>query len=908
MKLFLSHSTLDTAFVEKLADRLRAEGIETWLCEVDIDYGDSFVSEINRGLRESDLALLILSPEAVQSGWVEAEWTSILAREIAESRTRLGTLLLRDCEAPELLRTKHRIDGRSNPEKALREAVLWAKRLRDMRRDAAACAPRFMIDYEPRDFVGRAAHLERLYEALVEGPAAFLLHGEPGSGKSLLALKFAWRAQGAFDAVVFQVCGQRSVVEIGVELAGKLPLDAGPASPDKQIEAVKKWLRERRSLLVLDDVWDDEAKNLTPGPPASVLVTSRRSDWDWISECQKQSLSKFSEEEAGRVFEIFLGQEAGRHRNALAELARLYEHLPIAVVLAAQVLKRQSGPLSRAIQKVLRETPVGVTDLFRRAIEGQREQERNLLEAMCVCAQEGFFLPLAAQIAGLDEGQAEDSRDRLVNGSLLRPVERERQRFQLHWLLRDQLRRSAPLGDLQERHAGALERMFRDWGSRWQDCRECLVEVIPAAKYFFEKGEVARTGRLSRWGFALGLRTGALESALRITKEQESFWAGRDDREARDALQRSYGNQALILKSWGRLEEAMTLHKKEEALCEGLGDKGELQASYGNQALILRSWGRLEEAMGLHKKEEVLCEELGNKDGLQASYCNQALILQIWGRLEEAMALLEKQEALCLELGDRDSLQVSYCNQAFILQSWGRLEEAMILRKKEEAICLELGNKNGLQRSFSGQASILQSWGRLEEAMALFKKQEALCLELGNKDGLQASYCNQAVILHSWGRLEEAMALLKKQEALCLELGSKDGLQASCCNQAVILQSWGRLEEAMALYKKGEAICLELGNKDGLQRSYGGQAVILRSWGWLNEATALHKRQEAICLELANKEGLASCYWHWGLLARALGDRKTERGKLQAALELFKELNMPRERDEVRSELSKSDS
>ena len=37
--------------------------------------------------------------------------------------------------------------------------------------------------------------------------------------------------------------------------------------------------------------------------------------------------------------------------------------------------------------------------------------------------------------------------------------------------------------------------------------------------------------------------------------------------------------------------------------------------------------GPLEEALALHKKEEAICLELGNKDGLQTSYGNQALIL-----------------------------------------------------------------------------------------------------------------------------------------------------------------------------------------------------------------------------------------------------------------------------------------
>ena len=76
-----------------------------------------------------------------------------------------------------------------------------------------------------------------------------------------------------------------------------------------------------------------------------------------------------------------------------------------------------------------------------------------------------------------------------------------------------------------------------------------------------------------------------------------------------------------------------------------------------------------------------------------------------------------------------------------------------------------------------------------------------------------------------------------------------------------------------------------------------------RARGRLEEAMALLKKQEVLCLELGNRSGLAYCYWYWGLLAREQRDRKTEREKLAASLDIFIELNMPRERDEVRAEL-----
>jgi TIR domain len=113
MKIFLSHSTKDKQFVQTLAHELEAEGIEPWLCEVDVELGDNFVAKIEEGLSNADLTVLFWSPEAACSDWTRLEWTSVTAREIAESRTCLGVVLLRECALPELLRLQDRLRGLS---------------------------------------------------------------------------------------------------------------------------------------------------------------------------------------------------------------------------------------------------------------------------------------------------------------------------------------------------------------------------------------------------------------------------------------------------------------------------------------------------------------------------------------------------------------------------------------------------------------------------------------------------------------------------------------------------------------------------------------------------------------------------------------------------------------------------
>jgi len=82
-----------------------------------------------------------------------------------------------------------------------------------------------------------------------------------------------------------------------------------------------------------------------------------------------------------------------------------------------------------------------------------------------------------------------------------------------------------------------------------------------------------------------------MDEALRILKQEEAFHAGKGDREALDVLQRSYGNQALILRAWGRLEEALALHKREEAICLELGNKNGLAYCYWQWGLLARQQG-----------------------------------------------------------------------------------------------------------------------------------------------------------------------------------------------------------------------------------------------------------------------------------------------------------------------------
>ena len=85
-KIFLSHSSKDKQFVFQLGEDLKALGHEPWLDEWEIKVGECIPSKIDHAIGEADYVIIVLSPDAVKSGWVEREWQSKYWDEIEQNR------------------------------------------------------------------------------------------------------------------------------------------------------------------------------------------------------------------------------------------------------------------------------------------------------------------------------------------------------------------------------------------------------------------------------------------------------------------------------------------------------------------------------------------------------------------------------------------------------------------------------------------------------------------------------------------------------------------------------------------------------------------------------------------------------------------------------------------------------
>ncbi len=72
-RLFVSHSTQDNAWCRELVAALKAAGYDVWYDEQGLTGGAVWIETLQRELQARDVFVLVLTPEAWASPWVQEE-------------------------------------------------------------------------------------------------------------------------------------------------------------------------------------------------------------------------------------------------------------------------------------------------------------------------------------------------------------------------------------------------------------------------------------------------------------------------------------------------------------------------------------------------------------------------------------------------------------------------------------------------------------------------------------------------------------------------------------------------------------------------------------------------------------------------------------------------------------------
>ena len=106
-QVFVSYSRKDLDFVERLAEDLKAAGLEVWYDLSGLDGGTRWGREIQSAIQQSQFFIVVLSPNSVESDWVEKEF--MYAYHL---KRKIVPLLYQPCDPPIWFINLHFIDVR----------------------------------------------------------------------------------------------------------------------------------------------------------------------------------------------------------------------------------------------------------------------------------------------------------------------------------------------------------------------------------------------------------------------------------------------------------------------------------------------------------------------------------------------------------------------------------------------------------------------------------------------------------------------------------------------------------------------------------------------------------------------------------------------------------------------------
>eukprot|EP00898_Chlorokybus_atmophyticus_P004753 jgi/Chlat1/5279/Chrsp35S05191 len=318
--------------------------------------------------------------------------------------------------------------------------------------------------------------------------------------------------------------------------------------------------------------------------------------------------------------------------------------------------------------------------------------------------------------------------------------------------------------------------------------------------------------------------------------------------------------QGACLTCEGRYGKAEALHRRALAICEAqLGsDHPDTATSLNNLASVLRKLGKLDDAEALHRRALAIREaQLGSDHPKTATSLNNlATVLYQLGKLDDAEALHRRALAIWeAKLGsDHPNTAKSLDNLASVLCELGKHDDAEALHRRALAIReAQLGSDHpDTATSLNNLASVLCELGKLDDAEALHRRALAIReAQLGSDHPDTAtSLSNLASVLCELGKLDDAEALHRRAVAICeAQLGSDHPNTAkSLTNLASVLYELGKLNDAEALHRRALAIReAQLGSDHpDTATSLNNLASVLCELGKLDDAEALHRRALAI--------------------------------------------------------------
>jgi len=234
----------------------------------------------------------------------------------------------------------------------------------------------------------------------------------------------------------------------------------------------------------------------------------------------------------------------------------------------------------------------------------------------------------------------------------------------------------------------------------------------------------------------------------------------------------------------GRLDEAVTLHDRAEAIYAGLRDELGLARNLGARAMIQITRGDRAGALSSLSRAEKINRAAHNAVGLIANLSNHARVLRDAGDIAGAVARLEEAERLCRAIGDAGTCARVIGNKANTLTAGGDVEGASRAHAAAESLFLDLGDRTNAARVAMNRGEVLLRQGRFDEALATLDRVKPVMEELGQKRSVAVLLAGRARALLGLGRAAEALADAEASLAAFGTMGAAGSAEALVSHEA----------------------------------------------------------------------------------------------------------------------------
>ncbi|HEV2372507.1 MAG TPA: BTAD domain-containing putative transcriptional regulator [Streptosporangiaceae bacterium] len=558
------------------------------------------------------------------------------------------------------------------------------------------------LPYDIADFVGRDAELNRIFRRARETGGIIGIDGIGGSGKTSLAIRAAHQLVPDYPA------GQ-----IYVDLRGYSP-DQKPITPADALGILLRalglpgekipddvpgrsalWQRlvyGKRALIVLDNASGASGiRSLLPaGSGSLVLVTCRTRLLD-IDGAEWISIDTMTPEESGAFIATTLGaRRVAAEPEAAAELARLCDHLPLALRIATARLDNRPrwtlGYMSERLRDETRrldELSMGersVAANLRLSYQVLAEESRTAFRLLALHPGSSIDVHAAAALLGTSPWHTEDRLEHLLDVHLL--TQPELGVYSFHDLV-SSFARGVDDGTEDSARKAAIERLL-DYYLMATDLacallfpgrRKILTGVSAEALVLPDLTDADRAGE---W---FAREQAALLSAVRLATR-----SGYD----RHAVLLAR-NVAFYLNANGALNEYEPLCRAAVEAARRLGDAALLGVSLAN--LSVACWELGDFAEGIAVAQEGLDIAIRVGDSGTEAHLNSTLGLyeSLHGRFPEALEHLERAIALERAMGLARAEAQSLTILSTLYEQWGRYQDAVIAARRSLDLCRQLG-------------------------------------------------------------------------------------------------------------------------------------------------------------------------------------------------------------------------